>query len=358
MKYLVYILLQIIVFAFLITSSLGIMLFVMSIVGLFILTYKAQLVGLNKQFIVINYGVLFALFFLFSLLFWDRYDKMDVAAILLFFVITPYTVSNFLKANRNFIHYVNNVLFANFWFFSSFLILFGLANGINLDRELIFGIHKNGWAYLYEMLFIYIIYHNINSGKLKKGILIFVGFLSLLIAGSKTSIALVLFLFIGLLGTYAFYFALSILLVAVLYVFYNLVYDVTFLKTAVFRLQLWSKAIEEITKSWETIFFGNGPGTFVFDYNLPGVYLKENVHNYYLQYIYSYGILSFIVFFIYLIKLIPFRKMVLYPSVMVIVIFTLHSFFDVGWVKGQGYLASVFLGLVNYEVRIRNENLR
>jgi hypothetical protein len=73
---------------------------------------------------------------------------------------------------------------------------------------------------------------------------------------------------------------------------------------------------------------------------------KTAIHNYFLQLVHGFGaiLLSVILAFFFWI----YRRFGILSSgaAAAFWMFNMHSFFDVGWVTGQGFLASLVLGMI------------
>jgi hypothetical protein len=117
------------------------------------------------------------------------------------------------------------------------------------------------------------------------------------------------------------------------------------LGTAIDRLLLWTDALEEITRSWKRFFFGYGPGQYTSDvqqYDLSG---QKDVHNYFLKIVHSFGVTTLTVIGSYFLWIFRRFGVLTSGSVAAFWIFNMHATFDVGWVTGQGFIASLVLGM-------------
>jgi O-antigen ligase len=130
------------------------------------------------------------------------------------------------------------------------------------------------------------------------------------------------------------------------------------LRNMVLRLLLWAQAWNEITASPTSVWLGVGPGTFAAAADLPGLEGIESPHNMLLQWWHSYGLLGLLLFAGFLAWLLRRFRVTSSPFLAAFWLFNLHALFDVGWVKGAGFVASVALGLGMADVARRERVAR
>jgi hypothetical protein len=284
------------------------------------------------------------------------FDWKDIVALFLYFGVIPTVISSL---NNNFsdtqIIFINSVKIF-FLIFVTFILLYGCFYGIDFNRSnlLNFGIkNKNGFSFIFEILFIFTLY---SSNKNKNSIFIitqiFLGFICSLIIGSKTSIFLIfIFSFI-----YYFHYLLRPLFVTTLLgmISFYLLYQYgcfIALKTAFSRFLLWNEALNEIFNNYNTFLWGNGPGTFKSKLHFIDLYEISSPHNYLIHIFHSYGIivLSLLLFYFKRTFNLLKKNPPFYYSFM---IYFIHSFFDVGFVKGPGFVAALIIGFI----QIRTSN--
>lgn len=296
-------------------------------------------------------GVFLIICFLSSFTTWkSNFDIKDVFAVLTFFVIVPNYIRLLLGFNKNYLKYLVNSIDKCFYVFVLLIIGYALFFGITLMKNAIFGIQKNGIALIFEPLFIFFLYHKKYKNKFKSIFITIVGLLAMLAIGSKTSLLLMALFALPLFSIKTFKIIIVFVSIIVLFLLVYFLNNIQLLETIIMRFSLWGRAYQDIFSSTSVFLFGSGPGTFIMDWDVPGVYMKDSIHNYFLQYIHGFGIISFM-FFIYMFfkSYVKLNKVFISPSQTAILVFFIHSFLDVGWVKGQGFFVSIIMGIALYE---------
>jgi hypothetical protein len=132
----------------------------------------------------------------------------------------------------------------------------------------------------------------------------------------------------------------------------NLALDAA-LETVVQRFILWAHAWDQITASSATWWFGVGPGTFLAPLQIESLEGIAGTHNIVLQLWHSYGLLGLVLFTYLFWRLFRRFGFARSPFVAAFWLFNVHALFDVGWVKGPGFVASAALGLGIADVLLR-----
>jgi hypothetical protein len=283
-----------------------------------------------------------------SALFWQaNSDLKDVVGLYTFFIIVPLL---YLAAYRSIdnlgthVHYALQVAF----FGTSVIVLADiLINGFSFYRSQIIGLNKNGVSFFFEVIYCYLLFNSRNGSGWWTATVIGVGLTTLFFIFSKTAIGFGVVFTLGYFSSVLF--VLSLVLIGVIGVSIMLFFDrssLLVLGTAIDRLLLWTDALEEITRSWTRFFFGYGPGQYVSDVHQYALADKKNIHNYFLQIAHGFGAITLAVIVSYFFWI--FRQFGVLASgpVAAFWIFNLHATFDVGWVTGQGFLASLTLGMI------------
>lgn len=283
-----------------------------------------------------------------SALFWQaNSDLKDVVGLYTFFVIIP---SLYLAAYRsidNLGTHVNYALHVAFFGTSVIVLIDIFINGFSFYRSQILGLNKNGVSFFFEVIYCYLLFNSRNGSGWWTATVIGVGLTTLFFIFSKTAIGFGVVFTLGYFSSGLFVF--SLVLIGVIGVSIMLFFDrssLLVLGTAIDRLLLWTDALEEITRSWTRFFFGYGPGQYVSDVQQYALADKKNIHNYFLQIAHGFGTITLTVIVLYFFWI--FRQFGVLTSgpVAAFWIFNLHATFDVGWVTGQGFLASLVLGMI------------
>lgn len=234
---------------------------------------------------------------------------------------------------------------AAFWILSACTLAYGLGAGIDLERDVVFvpQMQKNGVAAIYEALFLYTFASARGRVPFQLGVLL-VAALALLIIGSKAAFVLSLLFAIGLWARWFLVFAAPAAVVGVSWQALKFDFESS-LRTAAFRLVTWGQAWQEIRASAETLFLGHGPGAFVSNVQVFDPLGTPGTHNIILQMWHSYGLIG--LFLVAGLFLWVWRRFGLLasPGIASFWLFNAHALFDVGWVKGPGFVAGLLFGL-------------
>jgi hypothetical protein len=283
-----------------------------------------------------------------SALFWKaNSDLKDVVGLYTFFVIVPSLYVASSRVIKDLEAHVHRALQIAFFGTTAIVLIDLVTNGFSLYRSKVLGLNKNGVAFFFEVIYCYILFSSRDESGWWTATVIGVGFTTLLLILSKTSIGFGLVFTLGYFSTVLFYLSSILLGVAGLSIMFFFDRSSLFLLgTAIDRFLLWSDALEEITHSWIRFLFGYGPGQYVSDVQQYGLASKRNIHNYYLQVVHGFGGVTLAVIGAYFLWV--FRRFGVLTSgpVAAFWIFNLHATFDVGWVTGQGFLASLMLGII------------
>lgn len=304
---------------------------------------------------LVYFGCLFSVLLVFLVSFWKSdFDFNDIVAVYLFFLIIPILICSICFNYDNCKDIFNKIIIISYWIVVIIVLLKGFIDGIDFERSefLSFGIcNKNGFAMMFEVLFIYVLFLTEKSTKNLARIVIqiIIGMLCSLIIGSKTSILLVVIF------TIYYFLNLSVLSITIfftcgvssLYYCYLHGYFLN-LNTVYSRFMLWEEVTALTTSDLIVFMFGNGPGTFKSSIKLWDLYLIESPHNYILHILHGYGIVV-VSFFIYYFKGVIYTERISFkPAYNSFFIFFLHSFFDVGWTKGSGFLIAFISGILMF----------
>lgn len=274
-------------------------------------------------------------------------DLKDVVGLYLFFIIIPCTYVALDKTFEGVEPYVA-VAFRTLFFGTAVVVLLDLIlNGFTVYRATVFSINKNSVSYFFEILYAYLLFESRDRSSTWTATIIVVGYATLLMIFSKTSIGFGFAFTVGYFSSVLFF--LSGIALAAIVVSLMLTADpasLFVLRTAVDRFLLWQDALQEITYSIQRFFLGYGPGNFVAEVREFGLFGKRNIHNYFLNIIHSFGAVTFSVIATYFAWIVQRFGILTSGPVAAFWMFNLHSTFDVGWVTGPGFLASVVLGMI------------
>ncbi len=288
-----------------------------------------------------------------SLTWAGAYRVSNLLGTITFLVAVPSIVVSLAVDQPGALRQMERGVIWSFWAFSLSTLVYGLGAGIDLQRDVIFvpGMQKNGVGAIYEMLFLYT-FASARRNALVQLAAFFTAMIALLIIGSKTAIALSLLFAVGLWARWLFVAGAPAVLAGVIWEALKFDYESS-LRTAAFRLLTWRQAWQEIDASPRTLLFGNGPATFA--WRLPFADRPtEGAHNIILQFWHDYGLLGLLV--VALLFGWVWRRfgVLTIPGIACFWLFNLHGLFDVGWVKGPGFVAGLVLGLgmaAAYEAR-------
>ncbi len=309
--------------------------------------YTNKLVNTPAQF---SFFIFYTLYLLLAFSFWEGdYDPKDIIATYLFFVFIPILVVNLHSRHSTFELAINHALRAFFLLFSLAIFYHAFRYGIDWTRPTFFNLdffHKNGVSAIYEIVYIYILFKNKKSSKKVISLIIFIGMSCIVIIGSKTTFGLATLFTIGFFSRSLFV-VLSLITLGVLVylVFFFEDYSKSPFRTASYRGLLWRQAWKEIVASKTTFFLGNGPGSFVSTVKEYDLFGMEGTHNYILQIMHNYGLSGLLVFGVFFRNLWKRFGLFASPAAVAFWMFNLHALFDVGWIKGTGFFASLFLGI-------------
>ncbi|RAU82993.1 hypothetical protein [Pontibacter arcticus] len=328
-----------------------------------IYTYKTEkIVNVPDQ---LYFFIFFTLYILIAINYWEvSYDYKDIIATYLFFIIIPLLLVSLDYTYPSFCVAAHHALNAFFVIFSVLMFGHALLYGVDWERSYLFNngmLHKNGISSIYEIVYIYVLY---SKAKTSKNLLfysiILTGGICLIFIGSKTSIVLAFIFTLALFSKILFFFLLILILVVLTYlVFFLNDINTSPFRTASFRGMLWEQAWEEITFSKTSLLLGNGPGTFISKIKEYGLFKIEGTHNFILQILHNFGIVGLGLFSKYFYRIARQFKIFSSPAAAAFWMFNMHALFDVGWVKGAGFFASLFFGLAIAEAKkqVRHEEL-
>ncbi len=316
--------------------------------------------------IYLNYFFFYTILILISFSKWQpNYDSKDIISSYLFFSVIPIL---FQSLSVKYFTIIEQSI-KHFWILLAISIcVWGGIEGIDFNRSRIFNIdnlNKNGVATFFEIGFIIYYFSNKDQSTIKKTITISLCLLSTLFIGSKTSIALIIFiLFLPqklikktffLIPVILFF--LFLIIISNIATIYNFLVDKDEFFTASLRFILWEKAIEDVIINYNTFFFGIGPGSFeTAGLNIGDLSTIESPHNYMLAMFNAYGLIGLILFIWYFSRLLFLQKTNnSYNDYYFLsyTLFFLHSLFDVGWVKGQGFFIAMISGIM---IKTRKSN--
>lgn len=278
--------------------------------------------------------------------FWGgSYRMSNLLGAVAFLFLIPSIVVALSLSRPGVLRAMSQGVVAAFWLFSACVLVYGLGAGIDLQRDMIFvpDMQKNGVGAIYELLFLYTFGAARGNVRTQLAALL-VACPALLVIGSKTALALGLLFAIGMWARWLFVAGAPAALVGVIWEALRFDYESS-LRTAAFRLLTWQQAWHEITASPRAFWLGNGPAAFVgkltqFESGgLPGT------HNIILQFWHGYGLVGLLLiagFFLWVWRRFGFMAT---PGIACFWLFNAHALFDVGWVNGPGFVASLVFGL-------------
>jgi O-antigen ligase len=277
---------------------------------------------------------------------WDAgTDLKDPVAAILFFSIVPSLIVAFSLRDDDWLDAARRTVTVAFVLFSLVIVAWTAVNGVDWRRAafLFPTWHKNSVAATYEVLLLSTMLDRPEWHR-RLGVAA-LGLVCLALIGSKTGLGLttmfvvvILFRWVGVAGI------VLVLAASFGFIRANLALEGP-LETAVQRFIMWAHAWDQITASPSHWWFGVGPGTYVAPTILLSVVGIEGTHNILLQFWHSYGMLGLMLFgalFVHLARRYGFARS---PFLAAFWLFNLHALFDVGWVKGPGFVASAALGL-------------
>jgi O-antigen ligase len=277
---------------------------------------------------------------------WDPpFDLKDPFALILFFCVIPSLLVALCLRDEGWLDAARRTVRVAFVLTSVAALVWGAAFGVNWDRNYFFLpiLHKNSVAAVYEVLLMASLLH--ERWWHRRAALAGVGLLCLAVVGSKTALGLALAMIAVILFRWVGVALVAGGLAASLgFIRANLALNAA-LETVVQRFILWAHAWDQITASSSHWWFGVGPGTFVAPVQIESVEGIAGTHNLILQLWHSYGLLGLVLFGVLFWRLYRRFGFARSPFLMAFWLFNLHAMFDVGWVKGPGFVASAALGL-------------
>jgi O-antigen ligase len=277
------------------------------------------------------------------------YDLKDPLALLLYFAVVPWLLCVLALRDPGWLPAAWRTVRALFALLSAGIVLWAVAAGVDWQRNyvLIPALHKNAVAATYEVLLLAVMLERRHGGA--RAAVAGIGLACLTLVGSRTALALAaLATSIVLLRWWGVALAAGAAAAgaaaAAAAATSALTLESPFRNVAL-RLVLWAQAWEEITASTGQFWLGVGPGTFAPLLDLPGLGGIESPHNMVLQWWHSYGLLGLLIllaFFLWIARRFGIARS---PFLAGFWLFNLHALFDVGWVKGAGFVASAALGL-------------
>jgi hypothetical protein len=292
------------------------------------------------------FGASFVGFLIVASPFWEGgVDLRDPIGVILFYVLIPLSVFYLCRLKQK----VKKRVYAAFVFLFALFFVLALgkiaSQGIDLGYGRFYFHNKNTAGMFFEVVYCYVLFEEKDRPWYQSLLIIAAGGITLISIASKTSIAFCSVFTLGLLSRRLFWWGMIVLGIAGSYVTFTLV-DIQGLATAYQRLLLWNDAFQKLTTSWSSILFGYGPGTYSSGVRQLGLYGKEAIHNYYIQYAYSYGVPALGALGLYLFQIFRRFGVIRNGATAGFWVFNAHAVFDVGWVAGAGLLASLMLGLL------------
>lgn len=280
-------------------------------------------------------------------------DPKDPLALLLFLGAVPALLASFALRDDSWLAAAHRTFRVAFVVFSTLILVWGVGAGIDWQRNFVLspGLHKNAVAASYEVLMVVVILDERRpAGRL---LVAGVSLACLVFVGSKTALGLALAaIAIALLGWWGMA-LVAVAAVATVVLFAGAPDLEGPLRTAVLRFILWAQAWDEITASRAHFWLGRGPGTFAAAVDLSGLHGIRSPHNILLGFWHAYGLLGLLLFAAFFAWLLRRFGITGSPFLAAFWLFNVHALFDVGWVKGAGFLASAALGLGIAEVARR-----
>lgn len=277
---------------------------------------------------------------------WQRpTDLKDPLALVLFFAVVPALLCALALRDDDWLDAARRTFFLAFVIASATIISWALFAGVNWQRNyfLFQTLHKNAVGPVYEVLLLAVTLDQHHRGR--RLLYAATGLACLVLVGSKTALVLAAAaMAILLLRWWGVALVVLAAVPAVAISLGSLDLESP-LRTAVLRFVLWTQAWNEITASSSHLWLGVGPGTFAALTDLPGLVGIQSPHNMLLQFWHSYGLLGLLLltgFFAWLLRRFGVTRS---PFLAAFWLFNLHALFDVGWVKGAGFVASAALGL-------------
>ena len=296
---------------------------------------------------------MFLIVVLLGLQVWERpFDAKDPIALMLFFVVIPTLLCALAMGDYRWLKGSRATMRVVFAFWSLAIVSWAVAAGVDWQRDHIFldTLNKNSIAASYEVVMLSVLlnepgyWSRIGIGTL--------GLMCLALIGSKTALSLAtLITLIALFGWMGV--GLAVIGLGTAAIAFVSLGSLSFrpveldspIATAFHRIILWAQAWDEITASSFRFWLGVGPGTFksvVTDLGLEGL---GGTHNLVLELWHSYGLVGLSLFSGWFMSLGRRFGIVSSPFLTAFWLFNLHALFDVGWVKGAGFVASAALGL-------------
>jgi O-antigen ligase len=277
---------------------------------------------------------------------WETpFDLKDPLALILFFCVIPSLLVALCLRDEGWLDAARRTVVAAFLLTSLAALAWAAAFGVHWQRNYFFLpiLHKNSVAAVYEVLLMASLLH--QRAWHRRAAIAGLGLLCLAVVGSKTALGLALAMIAVILFRWVGVALVAGGLAASLgFIRANLSLDAA-LETVVQRFILWAHAWDQITESTSHFWLGVGPGTFLAPVQIESLEGIAGTHNIILQFWHSYGLLGLVLFTVVFWRLLRRFGFARSPFIMAFWLFNLHAMFDVGWVKGPGFVASAALGL-------------
>lgn len=289
----------------------------------------------------------------FGVLVWERpFDAKDPAALMLFFVVIPALLCALAMDDYRWLKSSLTTWRVVFAVWSVAVVSWAVVAGVDWQRDHFFldTLNKNSIGASYEVVMLAVLLNERGFGRrMWTGV---VGLLCLALIGSKTALVLTtlvtviaLFGWVGVGVVLIGVTSVAIAFISLGSLSFSPVELNSPISTAFHRIILWAQAWDEITASPRQFWLGVGPGTFrsvVTELGLEGL---GGTHNIVLELWHSYGLLGLSLFLGWFVAIGRRFGVVSSPFLTAFWLFNLHALFDVGWVKGAGFIASAALGL-------------
>lgn len=232
---------------------------------------------------------------------------------------------------------------------SLYVLAYVARNGFDLSRANIGDFQKNTiglgltplslcWLFSFKTL----------KARIAAGV---AALLVLVISGSKTAVLVVLVATVGSAFGPGWIFLLSLASLATGYLAAGRLYYIHGFETIYQRKMLMDEALGLVCLSRRTFWFGYGPDRFQSEYQVFGLDKLTSSHNAVLDFWYSFGLIVACAIVVYLgwFLLRCWRRSS--PFCIGFCAFMAHSMFDVGWVRGPGFVAAIVMGFAYAEMR-------